>query len=156
MYGGHGWCVFYLLPFLLIPTNLRSVYPITAIQYLTGTDTAVPEVTDAKGTPHPSDPSRVDRAMHATYVLPSSDGSDQPTGEMFVDFGMPGWGPLGIFPRFPKLSLVVKLEGGDVEFFNFFTPHAFHTIKVLPRKGKARTEKVYKGKDGYGETWWTT
>ena len=138
------------------------MYPLTVIRYLTGTDATAAQVTYAKAAEHPLDPSRVDRGMHAVFSLPvpSGPGSDSaadcPTGETFCDFLMPGWGPFGLIPRMPQLSVTLKMEGGEIEFFNYIIPHAFHYIRVRPRKGKSRTEQVYKRLDGSGESWWTT
>lgn len=127
-----------------------GVYPLAAIRFLTSTESDPPEVIKAKafGTPEKT---RIDRGMHTTYSLPAS-----VSGETYVDFAMPGWGPFGLLPRMPKLSVRVALEGGDIEFFNYPLAGAYHWIKVKPRKGAARTEKVYKHPDGKGETSWTT
>lgn len=89
--------------------------------------------------------------MHVSYALPSSG-----TAESYVDFSMPGWGPFGLIPRMPKLSVVVKLEGGEIEYYNYPLAGSYHWIKVKPRKGSARTERVYKHPDGSGEAWWTS
>ncbi|CDO73710.1 hypothetical protein BN946_scf185015.g38 [Trametes cinnabarina] len=56
-----------------------GVYPIAAIRNATGLDNAPFEVTSATATPHPSDPTRIDRAMHATRtekVYRYADGRD--------------------------------------------------------------------------------
>ncbi|KAI8969882.1 NAD-P-binding protein [Trametes punicea] len=130
-----------------------GVYPLAAIRYLTGTEPEVPEVKHAKAFGQPPDTGRVDRGMHATFALPSPTGV---TGETYADFAMPGWGPFGLLPRMPKLSVKVALEGGDIEYFNYPLAGSYHWIKVKPRKGSSRTEKVYKHPDGSGETSWTT
>ena len=95
--------------------------------------------------------------MFATYVLSSpQSSSDVPTGETFIDFGMPGRGPFGLIPHLPKLSAVISLEGGEIEYYNYFLPVLYHYITVRPRNGKARTEKAYTFKSGPGEAWWST
>ncbi|KAI0363892.1 NAD-P-binding protein [Pilatotrama ljubarskyi] len=127
-----------------------GVYPLAAIRYLTGTEMDVPQVTKATAFGQP-ETTRIDRGMHTTYALP-----DSVSGEMYVDFAMPGWGPFGMLPRMPKLSVKVALEGGDIEFFNYPLAGSYHWIKVKPRRGSARTEKVYKLPNGGGETSWTT
>ncbi|KAH9847871.1 NAD-P-binding protein [Lenzites betulinus] len=127
-----------------------GVYPLAAMRFLTGVESDAPEVTKATALGQPQT-TRIDRGMHVTYALPSSI-----TGETYVDFAMPGWGPFGLFPRMPKLSVRVALEGGDIEFFNYPLAGAYHWIKVKPRKGSARTEKAYKHPDGKGEASWTT
>ena len=81
-------------------------------------------------------------------------GPDDVTAELGCDYAMPGWGPFGIFPQMVKGSMVVTLEGGEVELFNFSLPHVYHSITVTPTSGKSRTERVYKHKD-FGEEWWT-
>ncbi|KAI0759684.1 NAD-P-binding protein [Trametes elegans] len=127
-----------------------GVYPLAAIRYLTGTESAPAEVTRATALGNPGT-TRIDRGMHATYALPSS-----VTAETYVDFAMPGWGPFGLLPRLPKVTARVELEGGTVEFFNYPLAGALHWIKVRPRKGAARTEKAYKRPDGSGDASWTT
>ncbi|KAI0636110.1 NAD-P-binding protein [Trametes polyzona] len=127
-----------------------GVYPLAALRYLTGTESDPPEVTQATALGNPQT-TRIDRGMHATYALPAS-----VSGETYVDFSMPGWGPFGVFPRMPKLSVRVALEGGEIEFYNYPLAGSYHWIKVRPRKGGARTEKVYRFPDGRGENSWTT
>lgn len=89
--------------------------------------------------------------MHATMDFPSN-----VSAEVYVDFAMPGWGPFGIIPRMPKMMVTVDLEGGSIEFFGFPLPHGISSIKVKPKKGKARTEKVYQHPDGTGADWWSS
>ncbi|KAI0833793.1 NAD-P-binding protein [Trametes gibbosa] len=127
-----------------------GVYPLAAMRFLTGTESDAPDVTKATALGQPQT-TRIDRGMQVTYALPSSI-----TGETYVDFAMPGWGPFGLLPRLPKLSVRVALEGGDIEFYNYPLAGAYHWIKVKPRKGSARTEKAYKHPDGKGDTSWTT
>ncbi|KAI0661738.1 NAD-P-binding protein [Cubamyces menziesii] len=128
-----------------------GVYPIAATRFITGTNDTPLEVTSATPTGHPSDPQRIDRAMHATFALP-----DSATGEMTADFAFPGRGPLGLIPRLPQFTLSVALEGGRVEIFNYAGPHVYHSIKVKPARGAARTEKAYRYKDGRGDAGWST
>ena len=54
------------------------------------------------------------------------------------------------------MSVTVELEGGTVEFSGYPLPHGLSAISVKPKKGKARTEKVYKHKDGTGQEWWSS
>ncbi|KAI0359854.1 NAD-P-binding protein [Trametes cingulata] len=128
-----------------------GVYPLAAIRYVTGTDTSPAEVTSAVATGHALDPTRIDRAMNATFALPESI-----TAETAVDFCLPGWGPLGLLPRMVQIDLNISLEGGDIKFFNFVLPTAYHTIKIQPKRGRGRTEKVYRYADGRGDKSWTT
>ncbi|KAI0706353.1 NAD-P-binding protein [Earliella scabrosa] len=128
-----------------------GVYPLGAIRYLAGADKTAVEITNAHAEPIPSDPKRVDRGMHVSYALP-----DSITAESYVDFSMPGWGPFGLLPRMPKLSAVVKLEGGEIEYYNYPLAGSYHYIKVKPKKGSGRTERAYKHADGSGEAWWTS
>lgn len=125
------------------------MYPLTAIRYVTGADTAAHEVTSATAVGHASDPARIDRAMHATYALP-----DSVTAETFADLSAPGWGPLGLIPRWPKIGLAVALEGGDIEVFNPLDPGVYHHIRVKPKRGASRMEKHYRYADGRGEKTW--
>ena len=135
----------------LIYLSLRPVYPLGAIRYLAGADKTAVEITNAHAEPIPSDPKRVDRGMHVSYALP-----DSITAESYVDFSMPGWGPFGLLPRMPKLSAIVKLEGGEIEYYNYPLAGSYHYIKVKPKKGSGRTERAYKHPDGSGEAWWTS
>ncbi|KAI0671749.1 NAD-P-binding protein [Trametes maxima] len=130
-----------------------GVYSVAVTRYVTGTEHTALEVTSAESTGHPLDPMRIDRGMHATYALP---GSDSFTAETTTDWALPGWGPFGLLPSAVKLTAVISLEGGDVEFFNFVVPTVYHSIKVRPKRGGARTEKVYRYADGRGEKSWTT
>ncbi|KAJ8693644.1 hypothetical protein PTI98_008624 [Pleurotus ostreatus] len=100
---------------------------------------------------HPADSPNIDKSMNAHLVLPSS-----VSGDLYVDFSMPGWGPFGMIPRALKTAVVVELEEGTVELTNFPLPHIFNTITIRPKIGKKRTESVYRFKDGRGEEWWTT
>ena len=127
-----------------------AVYPLAAIRYLTGSESTAPKVRTATALGQPA-ATRIDRGMHAAFEFPSS-----VTGETFADFAMPGWGPFGLIPRMPKLSVKVALEGGDIEYYNYPLAGSYHWIKVKPRKGRARTEKAYKHPDGTGDASWTT
>lgn len=89
--------------------------------------------------------------MSVTYSLRSA-----VIGESFADFQMPGWGPFGLIPRMPKLSVVIKCTEGELEYFNFLLPGTYNSIKVKVNSGRARTEKVYKHPNGKGEVWWST
>ena len=104
------------------------------MRFVTNTDNTPLEVTSATPTGHPSDPTRIDRAMHATFALP-----DSATGSMTADFALPGRGPLGLVPRLlPQFTLGVALEGGRVELWNYAGPHVYHWIKVRPARAAAR------------------
>ncbi|KAI0353762.1 NAD-P-binding protein [Trametes cingulata] len=127
-----------------------GVYPLAAIRYLTGTEEDIPEVNRATALGQP-DLTGIDRGMHVAYALPNS-----VSATTYVDFSMPGWGPFGILPRMPKLSVKVALDGGDIEYFNYPLAGTYHWIRVVPRRGRARTEKVYKPPTGAGEASWTT
>ncbi|KAI9060638.1 NAD-P-binding protein [Trametes sanguinea] len=128
-----------------------GVYPLAAIRHAVGADTAILEVTSATSSPHPIDPARIDRAMHTTYNLP-----DSATAETVNDFAIPGTGPFGLIPSLPQISLTVRMEGGEVEFFNYPFPHMYHYIKVKPKRGSARTEKVYRYADSRDGEGWTS
>ncbi|KAI0775200.1 NAD-P-binding protein [Trametes elegans] len=132
----------------LLPHLLR-LYPLAAIRHVSGAEAAALEVTSAIATGHTGDPRRVDRAMHTTYALP-----DSVTAETTADLSAPGWGPFGLIPRRPQLDLSVSLEGGEIEVFNFIDPGVVHTFKVKPKRGAARSEKVYRYADGRGEKTW--
>ncbi|KAH9850379.1 NAD-P-binding protein [Lenzites betulinus] len=126
-----------------------GVYPLTVIRYVTGAESAPLEVISATPTGHAADPTRIDRAMHATYALP-----DSVIAETFADLSAPGWGPFGLIPHWPKIGLSVSLEGGNIEVYNPLDPGVTHHIKVKPKHGTARTEKHYRYADGRGEKTW--
>ncbi|OSD06581.1 NAD-P-binding protein [Trametes coccinea BRFM310] len=128
-----------------------GVYPLAAIRHALGLDTQILEVTSATPSPHPIDPARIDRAMHTTYSLP-----DSAMAETVCDFAIPGKGPFGLIPSLPQLNVTVHLESGEVEFCNYAVPHRYHSIKVKPKRGTARTEKVYRYADGRDGEGWTT
>lgn len=125
-----------------------AVYPLSALRYFTGNE---PLEVCASASLLPTDPTRIDRGMHATLAFPSS-----VTGELYCDFAMPGWGPLSIVPRMLKATVLITLEGGEIEFFGFPLPHIYHSIKVRPKRGKSRTERVYRHPDGGGQDWWSS
>lgn len=73
-------------------------------------------------------------------------------GTITCDLAMPP--TLGVIPKIPQISAVVKCENGEVELFNFVAPAMYHWIKVKGNgKAKTRVEKVYRF-DG-GKEWST-
>lgn len=108
-------------------------------------------MTSATAIGHAYDPARIDRRMHATYALP-----DSVTAESTADSGTPGWGPFGLLPSAIDINLKVSLEGGEISLFNFVAPGFYHSIKVKPKRGAARTEKAYTYADGRGDKSWST
>ena len=110
------------------------------------------DVTSAQAIGHPKDPERIDRGMHITYAFPHSDV----TAEVDTDFSAPGWGPFGLLPRMLRMDVTVKLEGGEIFIYNFVLPGAFHFIRVKPKKGSTRFERVYTFKEGKGDKSWST
>jgi len=126
-----------------------GVYAISAIRYLTSTEPI--KVTAAQATGHVEDPLRVDRAMHARYLMPSAIEA-----ETFADFSMQGWGPMQLLPRAFRMSVRVQLERGEIELRNYPLPHLFHSIKIRPHEGKARTETAYTFEQGPGKEWWSS
>lgn len=127
----------------------RTVYPLSAIRYLTSKDPV--QVTDASAEPHSSDPARVDRGMSANFLFP-----DSIHGGTFVDFAMPGRGPLRLVPQMFRCGVRIEFDKGSMDVFNFLMPHVYHSISVHPAGQKSRVEKAYKFEDGLGEDWWTT
>ena len=125
------------------------VYTLSAIRYIAASDPL--EVTSAAASGYSKDPSKVDRAMRASYSFPNSI-----TAETNVDFQLPPWGPHWIFFQAPRNYVSVKLEGGEIYFDGFSLPHIFHSIKVKPTKGKSRVETLFKFKNGIGEDWWSS
>ena len=125
------------------------VYPLSAVRYFSSSNlTSVPT---ASAVGMPRDPERIDRAMQAHLVLESAVEAD-----VFIDFGMPGWGPFHLIPRMLKCNVHLELEGGTIDFFNFVMPTVYHRITVKPLGKKTRVEKAYSFKEGPGEEWWST
>ncbi|TFK51866.1 NAD(P)-binding protein [Heliocybe sulcata] len=134
-------------------------YTMSCIRYFTGSDPL--EVTEAKAEAPilkdaslSSETALVDGTTTAHLALPNSI-----SGSLMVSFGLPGWGPWGILPRFPELGVQIECEGGEIVYFNYPGSWAYHYITVKTRDGngrKVRTEKAYKPKSGKGEEWWTT
>ncbi|KXN91300.1 hypothetical protein AN958_01274 [Leucoagaricus sp. SymC.cos] len=75
--------------------------------------------------------------------------------KIITDSAMDGWGPFGLFPQWIKMILRVECEEGAVEISNYVLPHMWHSITVIPKNGKSRTEKAYKFEDGKSEEWWS-
>jgi hypothetical protein len=125
------------------------VYPLSALRYLTSNNPT--KIRDAAVVGHPNDPTRIDKSMHALLAFPSS-----VTGELYVDFAMPGWGPFGILPKSLKTGVTIELEEGTVELSNFPVPHVFNKITIRPKHGAQHVERVYRFKSGFGEQWWST
>ncbi|KAF8526948.1 hypothetical protein BU17DRAFT_40280, partial [Hysterangium stoloniferum] len=126
-----------------------GVYPLSALHYFASSEPI--EVVSATATGHATDPTHIDRSMHTIFKFLASI-----SGETFVDFQLPGWGLFSIIPQGLKFCVYIKLEGGEIDFTNFALPHLWHSIKVRPRDGKARIEKMYKRPDGSGEEWWSS
>jgi hypothetical protein len=127
-------------------------YTLNVIRYLSSSNpdsvisaTAVPLSNTAPN-------SLVDTRTTASLALPRN-----VTASLMCDLAMT---PRCLFvPRMPKLSVVVRCEGGDVRLSNFIVmPTFYHTIEVTPRGGTKRIEKAYTFKNGKGEgeAWWTT
>jgi len=126
-------------------------YTMNIILYMTSS--ILESVTDASCLPYisknaPNVVRNVDRQATATLTL-----ANGTTGHLDVDLNAPA--KYGFIPNY---SFKLRMEGdkGTVEMFNFIMPTFFHTITVKLKDGKARTEKVYKPKDGVEEEWWTT
>ncbi len=132
--------------------TLCAVYPLAALRFITSSDTAPLTITSATAVGQALDPARVDRSMHAKFTLPNSHA----TGELTVDFGIPGLGPFGLIPRMIKNEIVVSTEGGEVLVYNFVSPGVFHYIRAKSKKGRTRYEQAYTFKDGRGRKDWSS
>ncbi|KZO95416.1 NAD(P)-binding protein [Calocera viscosa TUFC12733] len=112
-----------------------------------------------KAEPVLQDPGReplVDRRMEFTYLFPALEGEERgPTAECVCDLSLPGWGPGGLLPRWPEMSVRVLCEAGEAGLNNFVMPVFFHSISVRSAKGR-RTERAFTFGKGEGEQWWTT
>ncbi|GLB41844.1 putative oxidoreductase family, NAD-binding Rossmann fold [Lyophyllum shimeji] len=132
-------------------------YTINFIQYLSSSNpVSVLSATHALHVP-PSAPKdfkpTVDRGTTASLALPNN-----ATASLKADLSMPF--RFGLIPPMPQVRGTVTCEGGEIELFNFVMPTLYHSLKVTPKQGKARVEKVYSFADakmeGKGEAWWTT
>jgi predicted dehydrogenase len=143
----------------LTHVRLSSAYPLSVMRFLTGSSPIT--VLTATSTVYPSPSSAeepVDLGTKATLSFPND-----VTATLYADFAMPWWGPFGLLPRMPDISVQVECERGEVKIFNYLAPVIYHWIRVRLKdtsgKGKVteRIEKAYKFEDGgKGEDWWTT
>ncbi|EJU02289.1 hypothetical protein DACRYDRAFT_99950 [Dacryopinax primogenitus] len=128
-------------------------YATNAVRYLSGREPT--EVLRAEPVLYgPAEP-KVDRRMEFTFLFPPGEGEERgPEAECVVDLARPwAW---GVWPGMPEMFLHAKGEKGEVSMNNFVMPFFYHSISVRSPTGK-RTERGYTfGKDGKGESWWTT
>lgn len=91
--------------------------------------------------------------MEAVLVMPNDI-----VGTLTIDFGTPGWGPFGLFPRGMKNTITVRGDRGEAELSNPYLSHLMHAIKVKPANSGAAGDKVKaRTEHAYGEKpWWTT
>lgn len=122
----------------------------SCVRYLAGTEPS--SVISATADLLPAD-TRIDTGTTAVLAFPND-----VTAEIMCHSLMPGWGPLGLLPRFPDVNVEARCEGGVVSLSNFVVPHIWHSINVTMSGGQKRVEKVYTYKDGKekGEAWWST
>jgi len=125
-------------------------YVMSCVRYLAGTEPS--SVISATADLLPAD-TRIDTGTTAVLAFPND-----VTAEIMCHSLMPGWGPLGLLPRFPAVNVEARCEGGVVSLSNFVVPHIWHSINVTMSGGQKRVEKVYTYKDGKekGEAWWST
>ncbi|EGN91588.1 hypothetical protein SERLA73DRAFT_148399 [Serpula lacrymans var. lacrymans S7.3] len=119
-------------------------YPISCMRYLASSN---PTVDSAKTIIRSEN---IDRLIDAKLTFPPSLPATIKT-----DSAMEGWGPFKLFPQWIKMVLRVDCEDGAIEIRNFVLPHVWHSITVIPKKGKSWVEKAYKPKEGLGEEWWS-
>ncbi|KZO95415.1 NAD(P)-binding protein [Calocera viscosa TUFC12733] len=105
---------------------------------------------------------QIDRKMEFTLSFPALPAEvEGPTADCLCDLSTPWWGPFGLIPPMPDMSVRVQCERGEATLSNFVMPSFFHGITVSGPAG-SRTERVYGwGKEGVekgwkGESWWTT
>lgn len=126
-------------------------YTLNCLRYLSSSEPISIESATHEVYVPPSPPSdyvrNVDRRTVAELLFPKGI-----TGTITCDLAMPP--TLGVIPKIPQISAVVKCENGEVELFNFIAPAMYHWIKVKGNgKAKTRVEKVYRF-DG-GKEWST-
>ncbi|KAH9928579.1 hypothetical protein B0H21DRAFT_894782 [Amylocystis lapponica] len=115
-------------------------YPVNAVRYLTS---SVPTVESAEAICRRDN---IDRRIEAHLSL-----SNGASATIMVDSALDGWGPFKLIPQFAKLVTRVECEHGSVEIFNYVLPSLFNRITVT-KNGKSWSERVYKTKEGKGET----
>ncbi|KAI5121620.1 hypothetical protein M0805_001150 [Coniferiporia weirii] len=129
-------------------------YPLAMTRYVVGTEPVSVLTAQAELFPGRKDDEskrNIDIGTTASLVFP-----DDITASIVCHTRWHGWGPFGLLPRIPDLSLIATCEGGTVEIYNYILPSGYHSITVKPTKGKKRVEKVYVYEDGVGEEWWST
>jgi hypothetical protein len=143
-----------------IPVNLTVSfligYTISVSRYLSGADPT--KVMSAKSETLSNDP-QIDTATTATLDFTNPQGSvgtrpaDGLTATLNVNFRLPP--RLGLFPRWPNMSVRVTGTRGTAKLSNFVAPWIYHfiTVKSSEQEGgrlRKRTEKRY------GNPGWTT
>ena len=135
-------------------SEIHVGYTAAMVRYITSANpTAVLSVqTDLYPNPSGEESLRlIDVGTTASLAFPND-----VTASIFCHTFWSGWGPFGILPRYPDLSVVVDCEAGSVKCTNFVLPHVFHSIIVKPTGKRKRVETAYKFKDGKSEDWWSS
>ncbi|KAG6856221.1 hypothetical protein H0H87_006372 [Tephrocybe sp. NHM501043] len=134
-------------------------YTLNVIRYLSSsnpTSVISTEHTLYKSISPPASVPNIDRAAAVTLALPND-----VTASLKTDLRVPF--KYGVIPTLPELNVVITLEGGEIELYNYVMPTLYHSITVKTKSGgklATRVEKAYTFKEGKmegkGEAWWTT
>jgi len=125
-------------------------YAVNVLRYLASANPK--SVLTASATPFSPAPQhkKIDKNFTATLTF-----NNDIIGELYSNLSEPRF--FGIIPRIPKLTAIVRCEGGTIKIFNFLIPSYYHYITVAPSGKPGRTEKAYSfNGTAKGETWWTT
>ncbi|KAF7309970.1 hypothetical protein MIND_00369800 [Mycena indigotica] len=90
----------------------------------------------------------VDRRTEATFTFAGGMRSS-----IVCDLATPA--RFGLIPKLPDFSAKIRCEQGEIRIMNYLMPSVYHSITVVPIKGKQRVEKVYTFPN-LGQPWWST
>jgi hypothetical protein len=129
-------------------------YTLSMSRYLAGADPT--KVISAKADAHPKFP-QIDIGTTATLAFPNTRGgtgsADGLTAVLNPNFRLRPL--LGLFPRWPRVSVRVTGTSGTAELNNFPGPWLYHSIIVKsPKQEGGRMQK--RTEKRYGNLGWTT
>jgi hypothetical protein len=129
-------------------------YTLSMSRYLAGADPT--KVISAKADAHPKFP-QIDIGTTATLAFPNARGgtgsADGLTAVLNPNFRLRPL--LGLFPRWPRVSVRVTGTSGTAELNNFPGPWLYHSIIVKsPKQEGGRMQK--RTEKRYGNLGWTT
>lgn len=130
-------------------------YVLNCTRFLTGSEPV--SIPSASVIPTKDDP-RVDQTVSASIEFPND-----VIATLTCSLGLPP--RFGFIPHsLPKNEFKVVCEKGEIFCMSWIIPTFYHYIKVTPKDGPKRVEKIYQpqnlkvgsGSEWKGEEWWTT